>query len=63
LQIALQISHGIQELHQAGIIHRDLKPENILLFSESNNLLTCHILDGQIKYKICDFGISRLNSS
>jgi len=46
----LQVSLGLQYLHDSDIIHRDIKPSNILVFSSPS---------GQILYKLGDFGISR----
>ncbi len=46
----LQVSLGLQYLHDSLIVHRDVKTSNILVFSvNSNNVL----------YKLGDFGISR----
>jgi serum/glucocorticoid-regulated kinase 2 len=42
------ICSGLAELHKRNIIHRDLKPENIMI--DNGNL------------KICDLGISKLDS-
>jgi serine/threonine protein kinase len=50
LSIAIQMSQGVQSIHDAGIVHRDLKPENILLTKE-----------GQVK--IADFGIAKTGDS
>ncbi|GKU97439.1 hypothetical protein SLEP1_g10582 [Rubroshorea leprosula] len=49
LQIALDISHGIQYLHEGAVppvIHRDLKSANILL-------------DYSMRAKVADFGLSK----
>ncbi|KAI7727718.1 hypothetical protein M8C21_008352 [Ambrosia artemisiifolia] len=49
LQIALDISHGIEYLHDGAVppvIHRDLKSANILL-------------DGLMRAKVADFGLSK----
>ncbi|XP_038995467.1 calcium/calmodulin-regulated receptor-like kinase 2 isoform X2 [Hibiscus syriacus] len=49
LQIALDISHGIEYLHEGAIppvIHRDLKSANILL-------------DESMRAKVADFGLSK----
>lgn len=52
LQCVLQISKGVQELHNHRITHRDLKPENILL-------KTKYIPGKPIpQIKIADFGLS-----
>ncbi|XWS47522.1 hypothetical protein CRYUN_Cryun14cG0159700 [Craigia yunnanensis] len=49
LQIALDISHGIEYLHEGAVppvIHRDLKSANILL-------------DQSVRAKVADFGLSK----
>ena len=45
------IADAISYLHGKNILHRDLKPENILAKS-------CQ--GGEIKLKICDFGVAKL---
>ncbi|KNC46613.1 CMGC/MAPK protein kinase [Thecamonas trahens ATCC 50062] len=45
-----QLLRAIKFMHSAGVIHRDLKPANILLDSRCN-------------LKVCDFGLSRLDTS
>jgi serine/threonine-protein kinase len=51
LEIARQITLGVQHAHQAGVIHRDLKPENV--FRVENP-------DGSWQVKVVDFGIAKL---
>jgi len=48
-KIASDIASGLCFIHSKGTIHRDLKPSNILVDKEN-------------RCKICDFGISRLQS-
>jgi serine/threonine protein kinase/Tol biopolymer transport system component len=47
-EIALEISAGLQAIHQAGIIHRDLKSRNIMLAERNGR--TCAVL--------MDFGLA-----
>jgi len=49
-QIALDVSRGIDTIHQLGIVHCDLKSLNILL-------------DSQKRAKISDFGLSKVKTS
>jgi hypothetical protein len=51
--IALEILRTLVAVHEKGIIHRDLKPENVFLT----------VVDGAVRVKLLDFGISRLVSS
>ena len=41
LDVALQITHGLQAAHEQGIVHRDIKPANIFLTNKG----VCKILD------------------
>ena len=50
---ALEISAGMQHIHNLGIIHRDLKPGNVLLQGSPDDL------PAEWQCKISDFGESR----
>jgi eukaryotic-like serine/threonine-protein kinase len=48
---AMQACEGLAEAHAAGIVHRDLKPANLFLARR---------VDGSVRVKLLDFGISKL---
>lgn len=50
MEVFIQLCEGLNAAHKLGLVHRDLKPSNILLKIE----------DGQLKAKILDFGIAKL---
>jgi serine/threonine-protein kinase len=52
-RLAIELGVGLQHAHDAGVIHRDLKPLNVFDAEES----------GIRRWKILDFGISKLSSS
>jgi eukaryotic-like serine/threonine-protein kinase len=51
LDIAQQISDGLQDAHGVGIVHRDIKPANIMLTPKGDN---------RVRVTIMDFGLAQL---
>jgi serine/threonine protein kinase/tetratricopeptide (TPR) repeat protein len=50
LDVAIQVTEGLNAAHKRGIVHRDVKPDNIMVTSES-------------LAKIMDFGLAKLKGS
>ncbi len=50
VEIAIQVSEGLQAAHDSGIIHRDIKPSNILI-------------DSHGRVRIVDFGLATIRGS
>jgi hypothetical protein len=50
VNIAIQLTEGLEEAHRSGIVHRDIKPANTFLVRRP---------DGRFAVKILDFGISK----
>ena len=52
-QLAADIADGIALLHRQHILHRDLRSHNILL----------NIIDGRLRAKLSDFGLSTVKAA
>ena len=48
--LVLEVCEAVAEAHERGIVHRDLKPSNLFLHRR---------LDGSVRIKVLDFGISK----
>jgi eukaryotic-like serine/threonine-protein kinase len=55
IEVTRQILHALGFAHRRGIVHRDIKPHNVLLAQEPG--------DGEPRFKVTDFGISRTTTS
>jgi beta-lactam-binding protein with PASTA domain/tRNA A-37 threonylcarbamoyl transferase component Bud32 len=56
LEVTRQILHAVGFAHRRGIVHRDIKPHNVLLAQDGP-------ADGDPRFKVTDFGISRTTAS
>jgi serine/threonine protein kinase len=45
VQIARQVTSGVEAAHRSGITHRDLKPSNIILTRDHDGLLLAKVVD------------------
>ena len=53
--LATEVATGLEAAHAAGIVHRDLKPQNLLRYEPPP--------PGTPRWKILDFGVSKLRGS
>jgi eukaryotic-like serine/threonine-protein kinase len=56
IEVTRQILRAIGFAHRRGIVHRDIKPHNVLLAQDGPG-------DGDPRFKVTDFGISRTTAS
>ena len=56
IEVARQILRALGFAHRRGIVHRDIKPHNVLLVQDGAS-------DGEPRFKVTDFGISRTAAS
>ena len=52
VQVMLQVTAGIQHMHERNLWHRDLKPQNILCLLTANELRVC----------VADLGLARMGT-
>ena len=62
IDLAIQICHGLQAVHNNGIVHRDLKPENVFILNPCNDQLL-EEKGGERRdfVKLLDFGIAKFS--
>jgi serine/threonine-protein kinase len=56
IEVTRQILRALGFAHGRGIVHRDIKPHNVLLAQDGPG-------DGEPRFKVTDFGISRTTAS
>ena len=56
IEVTRQILRALGFAHGRGIVHRDIKPHNVLLAQDAPG-------DGEPRFKVTDFGISRTTAS
>jgi eukaryotic-like serine/threonine-protein kinase len=56
IEVTRQILRAVGFAHRRGIVHRDIKPHNVLLAQDGPG-------DGDPRFKVTDFGISRTTAS
>jgi beta-lactam-binding protein with PASTA domain/tRNA A-37 threonylcarbamoyl transferase component Bud32 len=56
IEVTRQILHAVGFAHRRGIVHRDIKPHNVLLADDGSG-------NGEPRFKVTDFGISRTTTS
>ncbi|KAG0605060.1 hypothetical protein M758_9G028300 [Ceratodon purpureus] len=60
INMMLQISSGMEYLHENGVVHRDLKSANILVRGSQHEGLCS---EGYVDVKLTDFGIAKMKVS
>src|SRR5688572_21782533 len=56
IEVVRQVLRAVGFAHRRGIVHRDIKPHNVLLAQDGPG-------DGDPRFKVTDFGISRTTAS
>ncbi|XP_073266678.1 serine/threonine-protein kinase STY46-like isoform X12 [Populus alba] len=56
IKVAVDVSKGMNYLHQNNIIHKDLKAANLLMDENEEHFLNLHVV------KAADFGFSRVRT-
>ena len=63
LDLAIQVSDGLDAAHGRGIIHRDIKPANIFVTYDRSGFASTNPETRRVQAKILDFGLAKLTAA